>query len=163
MSRFALDYMPYNETESSSTWETCTIREWLNDNFLNSAFSNTEKEVIATVTISADKNQKFDTYQGNSTQDKIFLPSAFEVSKYLTSYNDQKCQATESLILSGAYVNHYTRECDWLLRTIGETQNRITVVGDDGNEGKGINYYGTFNTYSTGIRPALWIDVSKIS
>ena len=41
------------------TWETSYVRNWLNNDFLNSAFSEEEKALIPTVVVSADKNPNY--------------------------------------------------------------------------------------------------------
>ena len=37
VSRYNLDVQPYNKTSGSVTWEKCTLRTWLNNDFLNHA------------------------------------------------------------------------------------------------------------------------------
>ena len=39
-----LDCRPYNETRTAVTWETSSIRKWLNGTFLNAAFTEAEKK-----------------------------------------------------------------------------------------------------------------------
>ena len=56
ISKYALDCKPYNESYTEVTWETCTLRSWLNNDFINAAFSAVEKTMIPTVTVSVDKN-----------------------------------------------------------------------------------------------------------
>lgn len=46
ISRYGLDAKPYNTKLSSTTWGKCTLRTWLNDTFLNKAFSSTEQTAI---------------------------------------------------------------------------------------------------------------------
>jgi hypothetical protein len=88
VSKYALDCERYNASSIGVTWETCTLRKWLNDDFINSAFSADEKAIIPTVTVSADKNPQYSTYPGKATQDQVFLLSINEVEKYLhTQYN----------------------------------------------------------------------------
>ena len=53
-------------------WETCTLRKWLNSDFLNSVFTEDEKTKINTVLVSADKNPEFNSDPGSDTQDKVF-------------------------------------------------------------------------------------------
>ncbi len=56
ISKYALDSQPYNSDPSDVTWETCTLREWLNRTFLSEAFSEKERAWIPTVTLPADTN-----------------------------------------------------------------------------------------------------------
>lgn len=37
LSRYGLDAQPYNTELSEVTWETCSLRSWLNNNFRNTA------------------------------------------------------------------------------------------------------------------------------
>ena len=67
----------------SVTWETCSLRKWLNDEFVNEAFSKKEQKYIPTVTVPAHKNPKYDTDPGKATKDKVFLLSAVEVKNIL--------------------------------------------------------------------------------
>ena len=48
LSRYELDAKPYNTLKTGVTWETCTLRTWLNGEFLNKAFTAEEKTGIQT-------------------------------------------------------------------------------------------------------------------
>lgn len=61
ISKYILDYQQYSERDSGTTWEICSLREWLNDDFISSAFSEEEQALIPAVTISADKNSSQST------------------------------------------------------------------------------------------------------
>jgi tetratricopeptide (TPR) repeat protein len=56
LSKYALELLPYHTSNESVTWGTCSLREWLNNDFIDSAFSSSEEEMIATVTVPAHKN-----------------------------------------------------------------------------------------------------------
>lgn len=82
-----IDAQPYNTEEyaadgSDVTWENCSLRTWLNNDFMNEAFSDAEKSVIKTVTLKNPKNTFFGTDGGNDTEDKVFILSAEEISEY---------------------------------------------------------------------------------
>lgn len=85
ISKYALDCKPYNTSSTNVTWETCSLRNWLNNDFINSAFSATEKTMIPSVKVSADKNPDYSTSSGKATQDRLFLLSVKEMNKYLSS------------------------------------------------------------------------------
>ena len=59
ISKYALDAKPYNTEFENVTWETCTLRTWLNETFLDEAFSKAEKSMIQTTEVSADKNPDY--------------------------------------------------------------------------------------------------------
>ena len=46
MSRYILDAHAYNDIDTPVSWETCTLRAWLNDNFLREAFSEKEQKKL---------------------------------------------------------------------------------------------------------------------
>lgn len=90
----ALDDQKYNLNRKSITWETSSIRSWLNGygasanepqtdysykNFLNAAFSPEEKNAIKTTNVINDNNISYGTAGGNTTSDKVFLLSESEV------------------------------------------------------------------------------------
>lgn len=55
-SKWALDQKPYNETRTDVTWENCTLRQWLNGSFYDTAFTEDEKSHILSSTISDREN-----------------------------------------------------------------------------------------------------------
>lgn len=151
ISKYALDCKPYNVTQTNVTWETCTLRTWLNEDFLNTAFTDAEKAIIPTVTISTDDNPNHFTNSGSETQDKLFLLSIPEAQEYFSSSDMRRCKPTPYVEAkrtdSGEFIF-------WWLRTSGYRQSYETIVGAIGNlQGLGI---GVDNT--TGVRPALWVD-----
>ncbi|MBP9989585.1 MAG: hypothetical protein KBT46_08840 [Ruminococcus sp.] len=76
------------KTYYASDWANSSIRAWLNDNFYNTAFSDTEKSQIGT-TYNENKSIWSSKYDSANTSDKIFLLSFSEVtnSKYGFSYS----------------------------------------------------------------------------
>lgn len=46
LSEKSLDEKPYNMKADNVTWETCTLRDWLNSSFVHEAFSSDEKSII---------------------------------------------------------------------------------------------------------------------
>lgn len=143
----ALDCQPYNKAYKKITWEQCSLRKWLNDSFLNTAFSKEERALIQSTTVSADKNPKYSTDPGNATTDKVFLLSINEVEMYFNSNIARKCAPT-------AYVND--TDCWWWLRSPGIGQGYAAGVNTDGS----VEYIGA-DAYIDGlcVRPALWISI----
>jgi len=106
LSRYVLDCKKYNETWKAVTWETCTLRSWLNDDFLNNAFSVTEQQRILTTTVDNSReqgNEAWYTDGGNNTEDKIFLLSYSEVNQYLYAEESRWCFGTKYSYAQGAY------------------------------------------------------------
>lgn len=157
VSKYALDCKQYNTSNTAVTWETCTLRKWLNNDFINAAFSSYEKAMIPTVTVSADKNPEYSTNPGNATQDQVFLLSITEANKYFGSDSARQCKPTDYAFANGAYVNSSNGNCWWWLRSPGDYQNTTAALvfgdGDVFEYGCGV-YNGT-----SVVRPALWISL----
>ena len=150
----ALDCQTYNSSITSVTWETCTLRKWLNNDFINAAFTAEERAKIPTVTVSADKNPEYDTDPGNATKDRVFLLSIVETEKYFASYLKMRCIPTEYAISNGA-SDSYTN-CWWWLRSPGISQDLAASVYFDGD----VHEYGNnVDCANLAVRPALWITI----
>lgn len=63
-----------------STWEVCTLREWLNNDFCAEAFDEQEQQAIMTTTVMNPDNPFEKSRGGKTTTDKIYLPSIQEIS-----------------------------------------------------------------------------------
>ncbi len=151
LSKYALDGQQYSRHSGSVTWQTSSIRTWLNDTFLNEAFSQENQAMIPTVTVSADKNPSYDIYPGGATEDKIFLLSVLEADKYASIIKANTFDSTP-------YARSHGASAWWWLRSPGDDYNR--AANFDGNRGtdRGGNYA---NDGAGAIRPALWIDLNS--
>ena len=158
ISRYALDCRPYNAKEQEVTWETCFLHGWLNDTFLNNAFSADEQAMIRTETVTADRNPSYGTSPGRDTTDKVFLLSITEVNQYLTGESARKCQATAYAVKRGAYINPLDGNCWWWLRSPGMNSFLAAIVNYVGSVG----YDGVrVHTWDGAVRPALWINIES--
>ena len=91
LSRYGLYAAGYHNTWDDCTWETCSLRAWLNSTFLDLAFSAKEQSAILVSTVDNSASQGYDWTQvggeksvgGNNTQDKVFLLSYAEADRYL--------------------------------------------------------------------------------
>lgn len=155
VSRFALDCRPYNADEAFVTWETCTLRDWLNWEFPLSAFSGPEQARIPTVTVRADKNPNYKTNPGNDTLDRVFLLSFPEVRDNYASVLTAACAPTAYAreqgvdALSGG-------NCWWWLRTPGFHPTYAAGVYSGGAP---FDYGYVVNSRTIAVRPALWLDL----
>lgn len=152
ISKYALDCKPYNTSSTNVTWKTCSLRNWLNNDFINSAFSATEKTMIPSVKVSADKNPDYSTSSGKATQDRLFLLSVKEMNKYLSSNSKRRCKSTDYAVANGAKGNY----CSWWLRSPGAYQSYATEVFSTGEiytKGGGVGAIGA-------VRPAMWISLA---
>lgn len=166
ISRQALDCLRYETSYNDVTWEGCSLRKWMNSTFLNAAFSEEKQEQILSTNISVDNNPYYSTNSGNATTDKIFLLSINEVKKYFSSDEARKCVPTAYATAQGAYTSTSYKTasnaatCWWWLRSPGSDQGYAACVSRAGY----VDYFGYPANYNSAcIRPALWLDLNKIS
>ena len=156
ISKYALDCQPYNTSDTDITWETCSLRKWLNGTFISNAFSSDEQNMIQTTTVTADMNPYYDTSPGNDTTDKVFLLSIPEVNKYFSSDEARKCNPTDYVRAKEVWMDSGFNY--WWLRSPGDRPDVAALVGADGSVGGG----GAFVSNSRyAIRPAMWINLES--
>lgn len=155
VSKYLLDCKPYHDEYTAVTWETCTLRGWLNEEFINTAFTESERELIPTVTVEAHENPDYDVETGRATEDKVFLLSIAEVNEYFESDSERVSYPTDYAKANGVYT--YENACWWWLRTIGHDQEFVASV----------HFEGLVETSASpvdfdrsGVRPAMWIELT---
>ena len=153
ISEEALDCRRYNDTFTAVTWETCTLRKWLNSDFLNEAFSPRERERIAETVIQNPDNPKYKTKGGNDTKDKVFLLSIREARKYFEDDNDRVCRASGRAKKDGACTDSHG-SCWWWLRSPGDIQGSAAHVDNYGYVYSDGGVYGGYNA----VRPAFFLN-----
>ena len=156
------DYVTY-----TSDYATSSIRSWLNNDFLNSAFTSPEKTEIATTALNNDGYYTltgwtdYKALDSKSTSDKIFLLSYNDVLNKDYGFNEypdietssRRIRGTDYAECQGLWVSDVYKEgrSYWMLRTPGNKSSSVCYVNVEGR---------VFNTYSAchtvyGVRPAL--------
>ena len=171
ISKYILDFHVFNtDPHQQRVWSVENgIRKWLNNTFINSAFSNIEQNSIIVTTVVPDKNPQasWPEYHADTTTtyDKIFLLSIAEAEKYFSSNASRMCTATDYASAAGAYT---TKEYYidgkptyiWWLRTPGAKGGiDHSTISYDGS----IGYNGSSQcvNHGRGVRPAMWIDLGE--
>ena len=142
----ALDSKPYNDKYGKITWEDSSLCNWLNNEFINTAF--TEQELSAILTTKTNQDDS----------DSVFLLSYEEVIKYFPNEEDRICEPTDYV----SAMKDKTRAINdgndyavwWWLRSLTEDGTQASFVNFDGKCHE--NYVG--NTYLS-VRPALWLNL----
>ena len=147
----------YNQVNTDITWETCTMRSWLNNDFYNTAFDSTERAKIKISTVINENNPLNGTAGGNNTNDKLFLLSYTEAMTPAYSFSSNTtrvAQGTDFAKSQGLYVDW--ESCYWWLRSPGSDPGSAGVVGADGDVyTAGGSVHGTV----FGVRPAFKINL----
>ena len=81
ISRYALVAMPYCET-GNAQWKNCSLRQWLNDAFLEEAFTVEEQGKLVLTELNEDKEKAGSGEVDRSTVDRVYLLTMREIKKY---------------------------------------------------------------------------------
>jgi hypothetical protein len=168
ISEQVLEERPYHKEGGDITWEKCSLRKYLNDEFYN-RLGAVKGAVAETRNIDSD-NPWYGTRGGNSTTDKVFLLSLDEVVRYFGDSGDLKNKKRKNydgkLESDGWYVHDRFNSariakdkkgaaCWWWLRSPGYGSDRAAGVNYGGRVGvDGVFVYGDI-----GVRPALWLNL----
>ena len=157
-----IDCMRYHETDTKVTWETCSLRRWMNNDFIRKAFSSEELAHIATVTIPNLNRGIFGLKKGNPTSDEIFALSVEEAEKYFSNDDDRMAAPTGYAKKQGCWTNDYCSLPDgektgwWWLRSPGYDSLYAADVLRNGD----IYQFG-YDVHSdhVAVRPAFWLNL----
>ena len=169
LSKYVLYASYYGE---NSSWEDSYVRHWLNNDFINEAFSCDESNILL-----------------NIKDDKVFLLDSNEVSKYFKPFDDigrvttkpteyaknQSYKSTFSDSFQRLYCCNGDGIYDILFKGNTEYWLKDSCVGPIDCSYDGFwNSYVSYNGYLVnddgmesndsllGLRPAIWVDLSKI-
>ncbi len=181
-----LDCQKYNDTFTDVTWETCTLRSWLNgygaeanvckkdyssENFMDYAFTAEDQVAIQTTNVVNNDNLVHGIVGGNNTSDQVYLLSINEVTDPAYGFSSSTSENAQSRRVfntdfaeeQGAYTSTaegYARNGIWWLRSPGGKSSYASYVHDQGV----VTTYGYIvrNDDRT-VRPALHLNLSYVS
>ena len=167
LSKYALEKLPYTMPDEGIIWETSTIRRWLNNNFIKSAFNKTEQAMIKTTLVENYDNVESGVPAGDDTKDKVFLLSQldsintdFGFSEHYSAYDDKRLCAycwNKGKRANGFHTEEGEDACTWILRSPAYMEGLVLHVTNTGF----VCDIG-WDVYSyLGIRPAICIDLKS--
>ena len=171
ISKYGLDTKPYNKELKSVTWSTCTLREWLNKDFLETAFTKTEQGFVLVTEVDNSLGQGYWSTSEKNTQDKIYLLSYAEANRYFNVIiywkNDDNIKSRVSPTAyakqRGALTSSSNKTTDgeaagwWWIRSPGSRRNGSELVRPDGS---------LFTDFRVNfdylvVRPVLWVSLDS--
>lgn len=138
-----LDCKAYNEEYTNITWEDCTLRNWLNGSFYQTAFSSAEQGAVVEQNVVNEDNPEYGIEGGNNTKDKVYLLSSGETANptYGFCEDDSTYSVSRHLKTSdyaharGASIDgssDYPGNCSWWLRSPGYYAGYAALVTSTG-------------------------------
>ena len=158
-SKYIIDIMPYNVDYKYITWENCTLRSYLNNEFIEKCFANEEKSRIEQTIIKNINNKKYGTEGGKDTSDRVFCLSVGELETYFGDDSARVAVATEYAKKKKAKMNELAyglmSDGNWWLRSPGMGGWAAMSITGYGYivDSTAVNFEGI------GIRPALWLSL----
>ena len=155
ISKNVLDVVPFDITKKPVKWGSSTVRQWLNNEFLNTAFTKEEQAKIVEKEVRTKDNSQYGTEgEKPGTFDKISLFAEAGIKKHFPSNIDRVAKPTPYAKSKGVACDSTEGSCHWWIRTPGFNQQYACVVDMLGN----LNMFGepAFADF-VGIRPFIWI------
>lgn len=159
----------YHESDGDITWENCDLREWLNKDFLETAFTEEEQQAIVTTHLVNDEREPDSPWYesfveeniyngGNETDDKIYLLSANELEN--RDYDIYLEHGIEAPVTDYAGTKHGTYAGTsettegWWLRSSGKEASKAALVYDRAEE----SLQGDYANKLAYVRPVLHLN-----
>lgn len=183
-----LDVFQYHTEQEYVTWETSTMRSWLNgygassntggssgtdytgDNFLDTAFSTEEQSAIVETTVVNNDNKDDIIYGtdgegGNNTTDRVFLLSIEETDNrnYFPQFSSSRYSTNTAYVADGGKLGISMAEAGegdrWWLRSPGSNNTMAAFIEEDGGDA----YEGNpVNNKGAAVRPAFNLDLDDV-
>lgn len=162
-----LDVRPYyDEDDVEVTWEKSNIRTWLNNDFQDAAFTESEKNAILDSTVITEDNPWSGEPGGNDTTDKIYLPSieeslnpSYGFSSDETEPETRKMEATDYAKAEKRLEWAFNDVNSYWLRSPGSSAGRPAYVGIWEN-GEIPQETANGSTEKLGVRPVIHVDLT---
>lgn len=177
LSQYILDCKRYHREFTAVNWRDCDLRQWLNDEFYHSAFTDAEKEIIKTT---------HNTDHGSpDTADQVFLLSAAEVKSLTHELGKdflrargtafaavKKADGCHLYVMDKNVDKDYISEqgqkygCSWWwlrdqgrLKDKGDDPARAVFIGTRAS----IRHYARVNNEGYGVRPAIKLSTNAFA
>ena len=148
LSVFVLDTKEFHNAASDIEWKNSMVKDWLEKDFFDAAFSKKEQECIT-----------------DAEGGRVFLLSMEEVQQYfsveksdlhLQEISDRRLAAEPTAYAKEQGIWVVEGTCCWWLRSKGKLSGTAIEITEDGSVyrlGSDLNY--CYN----GIRPAIWLEL----
>ena len=172
-----IDCKAYNDIIISVTWEECTLRHWLANDFYNMAFNANEQKAIKIHNVNNQAAPGYMKGNGRDTEDKIYILSIPEIRNENYGLWDKKIDwehkkdkkanrrmkpadyAYARGISTGNVMGDYKKNCKWWLRSACSYTNYGAEVSWEG----GVFTVGYHTqVFCTAVVPVMHIGLKEL-
>ena len=166
LARCGLDTRRFHDKGGRVNWVDCSLRTWLNADFLEAAFSPEEQAAIPLTHVdnSGAQARPERPLASDDTEDRLFLLSYAEYMADVGTRDIRVCAPTDYALAQGAFYSRDGDETDgraagrWWLRSSGEERYYTMMISPAGV----LNTYMYANETGICVRPALWVELSAL-
>ncbi len=153
LSEKGIDCLPYHELDTKVDWAGSSIRQWLNGEFLQGAFTPEERARILVSNEEGVTTEGHENVAATLAREKVFLLSVDQANRYFQTAEARVCSCTAYAKSRGVWLD-VDGGCRWWLRTPSEHDHHACLVLSDGT----VFTYGSFvDNDRYAVRPALWL------
>lgn len=159
-----IDCMPYHRSRQEISWEGCSLRDWMNSEFIREAFKEGEAARILPADdgipiLSGKGRGKAGGNGSGGARDKVFALSTEEAKRYFDSDSERRAAPTPYAKKRGSFVSDYSKLQNgeptgwWWLRLPGS----LSIYAASVRDGVVCDYGHTVDGTRVSVRPALWL------
>ncbi|WP_406037582.1 DUF6273 domain-containing protein [Succinimonas sp.] len=158
VTRYAIDYKRYNDRDIAG-WRDCSLRRWLNSDFIAMTFSDTEAKMLRETHCPGTENPGTWDPERDATEDRVFLMSEDEARNWFRGHAVRECFATPYAMFKSKFASQHITQilpagsCLWFLR---QTRTSSCLMAKSAPGKVIVESFGSSN-YSCFVRPAMWI------
>lgn len=154
ISEYCLDYMRYLSGDAEVVWRDSAVREFLNGDFLDTAFTAEEKKHITVTELENSSEAYFGTDGGGKTLDAVFCLNCPETERYFPEQSVRIAKATAYAESKWGIDGWDEEGVYWLLRSPAEVCSDGGFLGNGGVLDDGLIGIRALKAF---IRPAMVI------
>lgn len=155
ISKYGLDAQAYHFEYNYVTWQSCSLRTWLNHQFYQEAFTFLQQQSIISAQLNTENYPNVGHDDESAIIDQVFLLSREEAEQYFADDEARKLLITSYARKKGAGTM-YTDTASWWLRSSGSVNLRAANITLEGALGDSVVDY---NSYA--VRPAMWVTLDS--
>jgi len=171
ISKYIIDIIPYHDKAESFNWETCFLREWLNKEFFESAFTAEEQSRVLVVELdnSYINEQDGTTVGGEKTMDSIFILSMRDITRDDRDFAWSQFQNHSSIKPGLMLYTPYSAKKGgygglWWLRAASDRWGRVHIYNTLNAEDPSDNIHNSTvgqnaDNAVIGVRPCFWLNL----
>ena len=162
LSEKVIDLVPYNTEKTEVTWETCSLRKWLNEDLYYGSFTDAERQMIVKTTVDNKDLPDEGCNYGSDTEDYLYVLSYREMLNTAADCDEYIKPAYTDIAMehhNNVRVSYWRRDPGMMSNGTVSLTSMATIAFD----GKVEYYCDDVNCAWDGVRPAMWVDINMLA